>query len=197
MKAYWGSGCIAPLILELGTRWRWVVSFTPRPLYPQGKSPWYPLDRGLGGPQSSSGRGGEEKNSHPLPGFEPWNPDRPARSPKLYRLSYHGSMGHSLCVVCWPLWHLKLVTKTTGSQVFVTVSCDTVQHLLDVKRPISYRSGMASVCRSFPSNIATHAGFRAALIKKYVTISGSLIEATGQLVHSQEHNLHLNPCVDI
>jgi hypothetical protein len=29
-----------------------MVSFTPRPLYPQGKSPWYPLDRRLGGPQT-------------------------------------------------------------------------------------------------------------------------------------------------
>jgi hypothetical protein len=48
-----------------------VVSFTPRPLYPQGKSPWYSLDRRLGGPQSRSGRGGEEKNSQPSPGFEP------------------------------------------------------------------------------------------------------------------------------
>jgi hypothetical protein len=38
-----------------------VVSFSPRPLYPQGKSPWYPLDRRLGGPQSQSGYGGEEK----------------------------------------------------------------------------------------------------------------------------------------
>jgi hypothetical protein len=28
-----------------------VVSFTPRPLYPQGKNPWHPLDRRLGGPQ--------------------------------------------------------------------------------------------------------------------------------------------------
>jgi hypothetical protein len=44
-----------------------VVSFTPRPLYPQGKSPWYPLDRRLGGPQSRSGRDGEEKNSQPPP----------------------------------------------------------------------------------------------------------------------------------
>jgi hypothetical protein len=44
MKTYWGSGGIAPRIFDLGTRWRWVVSFTPRPLYPQGKSPWYPLD---------------------------------------------------------------------------------------------------------------------------------------------------------
>jgi hypothetical protein len=30
---------MAPLILDLGTRWRWVVSFTPRPLYRQGKTP--------------------------------------------------------------------------------------------------------------------------------------------------------------
>jgi hypothetical protein len=29
-----------------------VVSFTTRPLYHQGKSPWHPLDRRLGGPQS-------------------------------------------------------------------------------------------------------------------------------------------------
>jgi hypothetical protein len=71
MKAYWGSGVIAPRILDLGTRWRWVVSFTPRPLYHQGKNPWYLLDRRLGGPQSRSGRGGEEKISQPLPGLEP------------------------------------------------------------------------------------------------------------------------------
>jgi hypothetical protein len=42
-----------------------------RPLYPQGKSPWYPLDRRMGGPQRRSGRGGEQKNSQPLPGLEP------------------------------------------------------------------------------------------------------------------------------
>jgi hypothetical protein len=71
MKTYYGSGGIASRILDLGTRWRWVVSFTSRPLYPQGKSPRYPLDRKLGGPQSRSGRGGQEKNSHLPPGIEP------------------------------------------------------------------------------------------------------------------------------
>jgi hypothetical protein len=71
MKAYWGSGSIAPRILDLGTRWRGVVSFAPRPLYPQGKNPWYPLDRRLGGPQSRFGQGGGEKNSQLLPGLEP------------------------------------------------------------------------------------------------------------------------------
>jgi hypothetical protein len=37
----------------------------------QGKSPWYPLDKRLGGPQSRSERGGEEKSSHLMPGLEP------------------------------------------------------------------------------------------------------------------------------
>jgi hypothetical protein len=44
-----------------------VVSFVPRPLYPQKKSPLYPLDRRLGRPQSRSRRGGEENNSQPPP----------------------------------------------------------------------------------------------------------------------------------
>jgi hypothetical protein len=66
-----GSGGKLHSFFDLGTRWRWVVSFTPRPLYPQGKSPLYPLDRGLGGPQSRSGRGGEEKNFQPPPEIEP------------------------------------------------------------------------------------------------------------------------------
>jgi hypothetical protein len=38
---------------------------------PQGKSPWYPLDRRLCGPQSRAARRGEEKNSQPPPGIEP------------------------------------------------------------------------------------------------------------------------------
>jgi hypothetical protein len=52
-----------------------VVSFTHRPLYSQGKSPWYPLDRKIGGPQSRCGRDGEEKNSQPPPEIEPSNSD--------------------------------------------------------------------------------------------------------------------------
>jgi hypothetical protein len=71
MKAYWGSGGIDPSVLDIGIRWRLVVSFTPRPLRPQGKSFWYPLDRRLGGLQNRSGHSGEQKNSQPLPGLEP------------------------------------------------------------------------------------------------------------------------------
>jgi hypothetical protein len=42
-----------------------MVSFTPLPLYLQGKSSRYPLDMRLGGPQSPSGCHGEAEK--PLP----------------------------------------------------------------------------------------------------------------------------------
>jgi hypothetical protein len=70
MKGSSGSRGIAPSILGLDTKWRSVVSFTTWPLYPQGNSPSCPLDRRLGESQSRSWRGGEEKNSQPLPGLE-------------------------------------------------------------------------------------------------------------------------------
>jgi len=42
----------------------------PRPFYPEGKNPWYPLDRRLGGPKNRCGRDGEGKNSQPLSGLK-------------------------------------------------------------------------------------------------------------------------------
>jgi hypothetical protein len=103
--------------LELGISWKWVVSFTSLPLYPQEKSPWYPLalvesdwsasrpcrfihrERAHGthwiggwvGP-----RGGlddmEKWKFLILPGLEPRPLGRPARSQSLYRLRYRGSI---------------------------------------------------------------------------------------------------------
>jgi hypothetical protein len=70
LEPYWGSGRVDQNILDLGTRWRWVVSFTPGPLYPRGKKSQYPLYRRQGGPQSRSERGGEEKKSQLQPGIE-------------------------------------------------------------------------------------------------------------------------------
>jgi hypothetical protein len=35
-----GNGGVAPHILDLGSRWRWVVSFTPRPLNPRERAPF-------------------------------------------------------------------------------------------------------------------------------------------------------------
>jgi hypothetical protein len=60
--------------LGLGTSWRWVVNFTLRPLYPRGKSPRYPVDRRLGGPQSRSERLGEKKILDPTGTRTPTSP---------------------------------------------------------------------------------------------------------------------------
>jgi hypothetical protein len=62
MNAHTGSGDTAPFILDLGMRWRSVVKFTPRPLYP-----WKTTHCEEG----SMGRFREEKNNVPLPGLEP------------------------------------------------------------------------------------------------------------------------------
>jgi hypothetical protein len=57
--------------LDLGTRWRRVISFTHLPLpHPPPERALYPLERRLGWPQSRSGRCGEEKNLALL-GMEP------------------------------------------------------------------------------------------------------------------------------
>jgi hypothetical protein len=57
-------------IPHFGMRRMCMVSFTPRPLYSKQKSPWNPLYRMLGGPQSQSGCYGEEKHLLPLLGME-------------------------------------------------------------------------------------------------------------------------------
>jgi hypothetical protein len=38
--------------VDLSTSDKWAISFIPLLLYPQGKSPQHPLDKGLDGPQS-------------------------------------------------------------------------------------------------------------------------------------------------
>jgi len=67
-----GCGNTALCTLDLGIRWRLVVGFPFRPLYPWDKSLWYPLYRRLGGPQSQSEHGKEGKAlSVPLLGINP------------------------------------------------------------------------------------------------------------------------------
>jgi hypothetical protein len=52
-----------PVILNVGTRQKWVISFTSWRLYSWEKRPPYPLGRRLGGPQSRSG--------HSMPRIDP------------------------------------------------------------------------------------------------------------------------------
>ena len=53
-EGMWGYGGIDPLIIKRGTRWRWMIHFTPRSPYRRGKSLLYRQDKTLGEPQSRS-----------------------------------------------------------------------------------------------------------------------------------------------
>jgi hypothetical protein len=50
-----GKWRCSAIILDLDTRWRWMVNFMPLLLYSSGENLQYPLNRRLGGPQSQSG----------------------------------------------------------------------------------------------------------------------------------------------
>jgi hypothetical protein len=76
LKGVWGSGCIYPHFLHLGTSWRWVVSFTPRPLYPRERAPGTHWIGGWMDPQV--GLNDVKRKFLTLPGLELQPLDRPA-----------------------------------------------------------------------------------------------------------------------
>jgi hypothetical protein len=86
MKAY-GSGYIDPHFLNLGTSWRWKVSFKPRPLSPEERAAgthWIGVwvDPGAGIDE------GEKRKFVTLKGLELRPLGRPAGSQSLYRPQY-------------------------------------------------------------------------------------------------------------
>jgi hypothetical protein len=80
MNTQGGVELYSATVLNLDSRWRWVVSFTPLPNCSRGNSPRYPFDRRLGGTASQSGRYEEDKKYLAPAGIEPTIPGRPARS---------------------------------------------------------------------------------------------------------------------
>jgi hypothetical protein len=83
---WWNEWEGKPKYCDLDT-WRGVVRLTPRPLYLRGKSPRYPSDRRLGGPQSRSGRRGEMKILAPI-----WNLTPTPCSSRLDQAEYPKKM---------------------------------------------------------------------------------------------------------
>ena len=71
LKTYTGRGGISPHILNVGTGWRQVFSFSPQYIYPQVKNAHYPPIVRLGWPHIWSRRFEEQKNSMSLLRFEP------------------------------------------------------------------------------------------------------------------------------
>jgi hypothetical protein len=79
---------LTPSIVNLGTGWIWVVSFTSWLLYPQGKNLVSHWTGGWLGRKSLYGRSGEDKNLLSLPRVERRFLGRPALALSLNRLNY-------------------------------------------------------------------------------------------------------------
>ena len=88
-KTYRRTRGIAPIILNLSTRWRWAVNHTLATL-PLQKEPLITWNRKLGGSQSRSGR--LEKRKIYFLG-QNQTLDCPTCSKSLYQLCYSGSCG--------------------------------------------------------------------------------------------------------
>ena len=98
-----GSGGVAPSILNLNIRWRWVVYFTPPPLpttpTPEKKKQLYPLNTTLCGSKNRSERYVGQTNLLSLKGIEPilFRPDR-----SVVTTPTHLSVLPSLVVLVYP-----------------------------------------------------------------------------------------------
>jgi hypothetical protein len=112
-------GGIAPHIPNIGTRRWWVVSFTPRPLYPQGTA-FSILWIGVWvGPECRSGRCGIQKKLCPS------KESNPVRSQSVTWLSCPGPL---ITVYCWETtrlvstWRQNPIHFTVRWQLWLTAS---------------------------------------------------------------------------
>jgi hypothetical protein len=110
-----GGGCTDIRFIDLSTGWRWMVSFTHRPLYRRRKNP-----------QSRSGRRGT------LPGLELRPLGRPTRSQSLYRLRYPNCHWFLGCVnAIFPFMH--------SVQIVLPKLCVNVCYMPCLFHPPSFR----------------------------------------------------------
>jgi len=81
---FWDDGDTILVILNLGSRWKWVIRFTSLPLCSREKGPRYPLNGRLGERKMRSESFGEEKDHLPLLGVGKWILGSPQHA--LYQL---------------------------------------------------------------------------------------------------------------
>jgi hypothetical protein len=104
-----------------------ILSFTPQPLYPRGKSPRYPFDWRLSRSQNRSGRYGEEKIC--------WdsNSDPSIVQPIANRYTDCTISCQILTLLqlnCWPHWSVALIRKSVNFIVIYIHLCVCIMEVL-------------------------------------------------------------------
>jgi hypothetical protein len=102
-------------------------------------SPWYPLHRRLGGPQSRCGCCGEKKNFLPLPGIKPQFLNHPAHSP-VTELSRFPNLKQWFCGI--------LLLQSLSNRWFShnLSSFDNYEHLYHTQFPTKYKINLRITC---------------------------------------------------
>jgi hypothetical protein len=139
------SGGITQLFLNLGTRRACVVSITPRPPLPPGKT-LYPLSGGWVGPGADLDRCGKSRPT----GIR--FPDLPARSESLYQLSYPGSyfslylgkkkkimLFYVLFVLCRSVYCLCVNVYCTAVIGWQPNCSQQIYHIVSIQKPYKGR----------------------------------------------------------
>jgi hypothetical protein len=187
MGEWWYSSTI----LDLGTRWRWVVSFTPQPLYPKEKAPSTHWKGGWVGPRA--GLDAVEKTEIPWPSRE-WNPGHAARRHTNWATGVNinqrcASTLHSCSRCRWcsvvQLWFLEM--KSFIWVVYKNEDYFLVRELnwwATVKSPLATGVGpvIGSLCISyFYINIDWYSphsndGFGFSLVMVWTVLSGMMVK---------------------
>jgi hypothetical protein len=111
-----GSGCIAPRILDLGTRWRWVVSFTPDRFTPGVRTPSIHRIGCWVAPRSSLYAVARKKiPSLPLQGIEPRSP-----TPSLVAVLTELPQILALLLALFLTWVQVIIWSCPVTSVFLT-----------------------------------------------------------------------------
>ena len=126
-----GSGDMAPLIPNVGSIWRWVVSFTTRSLYPQGMYQRCLLNRRKGGLQGQFGPYVEKENFLLLLDIEFWflmSCDLCRRWPTPSILLYSAYMAY--------VYKLRVLVICEGYHVIIIDSISVNRRVWDRERSI-------------------------------------------------------------
>jgi hypothetical protein len=129
-----GEWVYSSTIFDLGTRWRWVVSFTPCHFTTGEIAPCNNWVRGWVDPRASLDAVGGRK----ILSCKDSNPGRLTRSPSLYRLRYPSSTSSSIhyrnhyYIIITPSWYPP--DSKPGTQVYNSVHTPNNAHCDSVRK---------------------------------------------------------------
>jgi hypothetical protein len=126
------------LILDLGTRWGWVVSITPWPHFsPRERTPGTHWIGGCVGSRDCLDTVARGKILSPLPEIEPRWPSRPVCSQTLYWLSYLAHVFFTYCseikAWCFGIRHWSFIRSLIPDQICLQILCSHIEACISSK----------------------------------------------------------------